>query len=70
MNRKGFTLLELIIVIVIVGVLASLALPRLFSVIEGSRATEALSTIASIRSAMERCYLMNPRNGATAFPSG
>ena len=54
--KKGFTLLELIIVIVIVGVLASLALPKLFSVIVGARSTEAIATIATIRSAMERCY--------------
>lgn len=61
-NRSGFTLLEIIIVIIIIGVLASLALPRLFSTVEYSRSTEALSSIATIRSALERCYLMN--NGA------
>ena len=58
-NNSGFTLLEIIIVIIIVGVLASLALPRLFSTIEFSRSTEAFSSITSIRSSMERCYLMN-----------
>ena len=57
--KKGLTLLELIIVIIIVGVLTGLALPRLFSFIESSRATEAISTIAILRSAMERYYLMN-----------
>ncbi|HSA31036.1 MAG TPA: type IV pilin protein [Candidatus Omnitrophota bacterium] len=58
-NQSGFTLLEIIIVIIIVGVLASLALPRLFSTVEFSRSAEALSAIATIRSSMERCYLQN-----------
>ncbi len=58
-NRSGFTLLEIIIVIIIVGVLASLALPRLFSTVEFSRSAEALSAVATIRSSMERCYLAN-----------
>ena len=58
MNKKsGFTLLEIIIVIIIVGVLASLALPRFFSTVEFSRSTEALSAMASVRQALERCYL-------------
>lgn len=58
-NKSGFTLLEIIIVIIIIGVLASLALPRLFSSIEFSRSTEAFATLGTIRKAMERCYLMN-----------
>jgi len=58
-NKSGFTLLEIIIVIIIIGVLASLALPRLFSTVEFSRSTEALAAIASVRSSMERCYLAN-----------
>ena len=56
-KQKGFTLLEIIIVIIIVGVLASLALPRFFSTVEFSRATEALSSLQTVRSAIERCYL-------------
>jgi len=58
-NRSGFTLLEIIIVVIIIGVLASLALPRLFSTVEYSRSTEALSSFATIRSSLERCYLQN-----------
>ena len=56
-KNQGFTLLEIIIVIIIVGVLASLALPKFFGAIEYSRATEALSSLQLLRSAEERCYL-------------
>ena len=57
-NRSGFTLLEVIIVIIIVGVLASLALPRFFSTVEYSKGTEALQALATVRQSMERCYMM------------
>ena len=56
-RKKGFTLLEIIIVVIIIGVLASLALPRLFSTVEYSRSTEAFAAIGSIRGALERCSL-------------
>ena len=59
MNQKGFTLLEVVIVIIIISVLTSLALPRLMSTIEYSRRAEAFSMIASVRSALERCFLMH-----------
>jgi len=55
--KKAFTLLEVIIVIIIVGVLASLALPRFMRLIEGARAVEAVVAIGSIRQALERFYL-------------
>ena len=56
-NKSGFTLLEIIIVIIIVGVLASLALPKFFRTVEYSRGTEALSNLNAVRQSMERCYL-------------
>ena len=64
MKRKqsGFTLLEIIIVIIIVGVLASLALPRFFSMVERTRGAEALNSFTAIRGAMERCYLRNDQD--------
>ncbi len=58
LNKKsGFTLLEIIIVIIIVGILASLALPKFFSTVEYSRSTEALTSITTLRQSLERCYI-------------
>ncbi len=67
-NKKGFTLLEIIIVIIIVGVLASLALPRFFSTVEFSRSTEALNALGVIRKSIMRCGMINDNVvGCSAF---
>jgi prepilin-type N-terminal cleavage/methylation domain-containing protein len=56
-NRSGFTLLEIIVVIIIVGVLASLALPRFFQTINFSRSTEALNAMGVIKRASDHCAM-------------
>ena len=56
-SESGFTLLEILVVIIIVGVLASVALPTLFRNVERSRATEALNTLGVIRRAVEGCAM-------------
>jgi prepilin-type N-terminal cleavage/methylation domain-containing protein len=57
-NKSGFTLLEIIIVIIIVGVLASLALPRFFQTVEFARSTEAMNILSSAKRAADRCSIM------------
>ena len=54
---NAFTLLEIIITIIIVGILASLALPRFFKTMEFARSNEALTQLGSIKRSLERCYL-------------
>jgi prepilin-type N-terminal cleavage/methylation domain-containing protein len=71
-NRKarfsgGFTLLEILVVVIIVGVLASVAMPLLARNIERSRATEALAAMGIIRRAYLGCRAQeNPGVGLTA----
>ena len=55
--KKGFTLLEIIMLMIVVGVLTALALPKFFSIIEFSRSTEAFDSLNVLRNSMQRCYL-------------
>ncbi|MBF0388331.1 MAG: prepilin-type N-terminal cleavage/methylation domain-containing protein [Candidatus Omnitrophica bacterium] len=55
MRKSGFTLIEIIIVIVILGVLASLAVPRLVAQIEASSSAEAMQMLGVIKRAFVSC---------------
>ncbi len=52
-GKKAFTLIELIFVVVIVGILATLAAPRFFHTVEKSRIAEATQILETLRNAQE-----------------
>lgn len=60
----GFTLIELMVVILIVGVLAAAAVPLMRGRIDRSKWTEANAAAGSIRTAM-KTYLMETGNTVT-----
>jgi len=52
-KRLGFTLAELLIVIVILGILGGIALPRFFPQAEKGRVAEAIAMLSAIRQGQE-----------------
>ena len=55
-QNKGFTLIELMIVVVIVGILASIALPSYQQYIMRANRTDGISSIQMLLDAQERYY--------------
>ena len=51
-NRKAFTMIELVFVIVVLGILAAVALPRFASTRDDATISKGRADIASIRSAI------------------
>jgi len=58
-GRRGFTLVELAVVIVIIGVLAAFGVPRFLKSVERSKAAEAFGYLSAVRSSMERYQSQN-----------
>jgi type II secretion system protein G len=56
MNRKGFTLIELMIVVVIIGILAALAIPRFLEASKKAKITEAKNVIKQLYNLMQTSY--------------
>ncbi|WP_084154453.1 type IV pilin protein [Nitrincola lacisaponensis] len=70
-KREGFSLIELMIVVAIVAILASIAYPSYQDSITKSRRAEAQANLLELAQFMERYYTANNRynNAATTPPS-
>ena len=58
-KNKGFTLLELLVVVLIIGVLASIALPQYRKAVGKAELAQVISATKVIQNAEERFYLTN-----------
>ena len=55
-NRKGFTLVELVVVIAILGILAGLAIPRFMDATASARGARIVADMRTIDSAITVSY--------------
>jgi len=53
---KAFTLIELIFVLVIIGLLAAVAIPKFTHLSDNAKISSELSTAASVQAAIEACH--------------
>lgn len=56
MNNKGFTLLELMIVVAVIGILAAIAWPQYQQYVLKTNRTDGTSELLEIAQELERCY--------------
>lgn len=66
--QKGFTLIEVMIVVAIIGILATIAIPNYTDYVLRSRAAEATSTLANARVQIEQLFQDNRSYAAFICP--
>ncbi len=68
-NRKGFTLIELVMVIVILGILSAVALPTFFNLQANAKQSAVQGALGGLRSGVAIWYAKSATSGTASFPA-
>ena len=66
--KKSFTMIELVFVIIILGILAAVAIPKLFATRDDAILTKIRTDVANIRSAIVNLHTQKLMQGLSAYP--
>lgn len=69
LNRKGFTLVEIMIVVAIIGLLAAIAIPNFVKARETAQKNACINNLRQIEGAIQQWALENKKTGTSAVTS-
>jgi general secretion pathway protein G len=64
-RRRGFTLIELVVVVLILGIIGAIAAPKMFNTMASARTSAAKEDVQIVRQAIEMYKSQDPNN---AYP--
>jgi general secretion pathway protein G len=64
-RRRGFTLIELVVVVLILGIIGAVAAPKMLNTMAAAKTNSAMQNVQIVRSAIEMYKSQDPNN---AYP--
>jgi prepilin-type N-terminal cleavage/methylation domain-containing protein len=60
-DNKGFSMIELMVTVILIAILAAMAIPQYYKVVEKQKGVEAVNMLSSIAKAEERYFVINEK---------